>query len=67
MGFKTGGHAIDKGMTRQKQRLWDPPQKRKRKGIAPQTTEKILMVLTSIVVGCIALYFSIKLVAMLLN
>jgi hypothetical protein len=54
-------------MPRQKQRLWDFSTKKKRKGIAPQTTEKILMVLTSVVVGCIALYFLIKLVALLLK
>jgi len=56
-----------KDMPRQKQRLWDFSPKKKRKGIAPQTTEKLLLVLTSVVVGCIAVYFLIKLVAMLLN
>jgi hypothetical protein len=54
-------------MPRQKQRLWDFAPKKKHKGIAPQTTEKILMVLTAVVVGCIALYFLIKLIAMLLK
>jgi hypothetical protein len=54
-------------MPGQKQKLWDFSSKKKRKGIDSQTTEKILMVLTSVVVGCIALYFLIKLVAMLLK
>jgi hypothetical protein len=54
-------------MPRQKQRLWDFAPKKKRKGITPQNTEKILMVLTSVVVGCLAVYFAIKLVAMLLE
>jgi hypothetical protein len=54
-------------MPKQKQRLWDFAPKKKRKLIAPQTTEKILIILTSVVLGCIALYLSVKFAAMLLE
>jgi len=54
-------------MARQKQRLWDFHQKKKSPGISPQTTEKILMVVTAVVLGGFALYFSAKLISILLD